>query len=145
MPLKTASSCPVLSYLEEETDSHLSATSFQAVVQSDKVSPEPKLLPASLVLQNLPQLCCLSLYMRQHLKEKKKSWKLWAAAQRMEDEVAQESSSESITQSDTVSWLRQSSGYSLLRGVRNIILLSSLGMKLIYGPKNIQSNTNLQA
>ncbi|KAK4813352.1 hypothetical protein QYF61_026648 [Mycteria americana] len=57
---------------------HLSATSFQAVVESDEVSPQPPFLqaeqpqvpqplPISLVLQTLPQLRCPSLDMLQPL------------------------------------------------------------------------------
>ncbi|KAK4818457.1 hypothetical protein QYF61_013663 [Mycteria americana] len=38
------SSRPVTSYLGEETNPHLSTTSFQAVVESHKVSPQPLLL-----------------------------------------------------------------------------------------------------
>ncbi|KAK4809529.1 hypothetical protein QYF61_015365 [Mycteria americana] len=59
-------------YLGEETDPHLSTPSFQAVVESDEVSPQPPFLqaeqpqvpqplPISLVLQTLPQLRCPSL------------------------------------------------------------------------------------
>ncbi|KAK4817239.1 hypothetical protein QYF61_005261 [Mycteria americana] len=70
--LEAISSCPITCYLGEETDPHLSTTSFQAVVESDKVSPQPPFLqaeqpqlpqplPISLVLQTLPQLRCPSL------------------------------------------------------------------------------------
>ncbi|KAJ7423673.1 hypothetical protein BTVI_08992 [Pitangus sulphuratus] len=41
--LKTLSSCPVSGCLREETKAHLSTTSFQVVVESDEVSPEPLL------------------------------------------------------------------------------------------------------
>ena len=34
------SSCPVACYLGEETDTHLTITSFQVLVESGKVSPE---------------------------------------------------------------------------------------------------------
>ncbi|KAK4820222.1 hypothetical protein QYF61_021727 [Mycteria americana] len=68
----------IASYLGEETDPHLSTTSFQAVVESDKVSPQPPLLQTKqsqfpqpllirLVLQTLHQLCCPSLDTLQHL------------------------------------------------------------------------------
>lgn len=60
---------PLLTWKKRWKSLHLSATSFQAVVESDQVSPEPKLLPARLVLQNLHQLRCLSLDVMQHLKE----------------------------------------------------------------------------
>jgi len=35
------SSCPIASYLGEETNTHLTKTSFQVAVGSDKVSPQP--------------------------------------------------------------------------------------------------------
>ncbi|KAK4824198.1 hypothetical protein QYF61_012014 [Mycteria americana] len=67
------SSCPVTCYIGEETDPHLSTTSFQVAVESDKVSPQPPFLQAKqsqlpqpllirLVLQTLHQLPpqCLS-------------------------------------------------------------------------------------
>ena len=36
------SSCPIACYLGEETDTPLTATSFQVAVESNKVSAEPK-------------------------------------------------------------------------------------------------------
>ncbi|KAK4820565.1 hypothetical protein QYF61_001628 [Mycteria americana] len=76
--LETISSCPIACYLGEETDSHLSTTSFQVVVESNKVSPQPPFLQATqpkflqpllirLVLQTLHQLRCPSLDTLQHL------------------------------------------------------------------------------
>ncbi|KAK4833055.1 hypothetical protein QYF61_027717 [Mycteria americana] len=76
--LEAISSCPITCYLGEETDPHLSTTSFQGVVESDKVSPEPPFLQAKqpqlpqpllirLVLQTLHQLRCPSLDTFQHL------------------------------------------------------------------------------
>ncbi|KAK4813521.1 hypothetical protein QYF61_009247 [Mycteria americana] len=70
--LETSSSYPIPCYLGEETDPHLSTPSFQGVVESDKVSPQPPFLQAKqpqvpqplligLVLQTLHQLCCPSL------------------------------------------------------------------------------------
>ncbi|KAK4814935.1 hypothetical protein QYF61_006290 [Mycteria americana] len=70
--LEAISSCPMACYLGEETDPRLATTSFQAVVESDEVSPQPPFLqaeqpqvpqplPISLVLQTLPQLRCPSL------------------------------------------------------------------------------------
>ncbi|KAK4827968.1 hypothetical protein QYF61_022670, partial [Mycteria americana] len=70
--LEAVSSCPITCYLEKETNPHLSTTSFQVVIGSDKVSPEPPFLQAKqshfpqplltgLVLQTLHQLCCSSL------------------------------------------------------------------------------------
>ncbi|KAK4813314.1 hypothetical protein QYF61_023989 [Mycteria americana] len=70
--LEAISSRPITCYLGEETDPHLSTPSFQAVVESDEVSPQPPFLqaeqpqgpqplPISLVLQTLPQLRCPSL------------------------------------------------------------------------------------
>jgi len=63
---------PIASYLGEETNTCLSTTSFQLVVKSNKVSPQPPLLQAKLpqfpqpllirlVLQTLHQPCCSSL------------------------------------------------------------------------------------
>ncbi|KAK4818041.1 hypothetical protein QYF61_004568 [Mycteria americana] len=76
--LEAISSCPITCYLGEETDPHLSTTSFQAVVESDKVSPQPPFLQAKqpqfpqpllirLLLQTLHQLRCPSLDTLQHL------------------------------------------------------------------------------
>ncbi|KAK4829008.1 hypothetical protein QYF61_001764 [Mycteria americana] len=76
--LEAISSCPVTCYLGEETDPHLSTTSFQVVVESDKVSPQPPFLQAKqpqfpqpllirLVLQTLHQLRCPALDTLQHL------------------------------------------------------------------------------
>ncbi|KAK4832223.1 hypothetical protein QYF61_021070 [Mycteria americana] len=72
------SSCPITCYLGEETDPHLSTTSFQVAVESEKVSPQPPLLQAKqsqlpqplligLLLQTLHQLRCPSLDTLQHL------------------------------------------------------------------------------
>ncbi|KAK4828313.1 hypothetical protein QYF61_025325 [Mycteria americana] len=63
---------PITCYLGEETDPHLTTTSFQVVVESNKVSPQPPFLQAKqsqfpqpllirLVLQTLHQLRCPSL------------------------------------------------------------------------------------
>ncbi|KAK4825916.1 hypothetical protein QYF61_003411 [Mycteria americana] len=76
--LEAISSCPITCYLGEETDPHLSTTSFQAVVESKKVSPQPPFLQAKqpqlpqpllirLLLQTLHQLRCPSLHTLQHL------------------------------------------------------------------------------
>ncbi|KAK4811096.1 hypothetical protein QYF61_016382 [Mycteria americana] len=76
--LEAISSHPITCDLGEETDPHLSTTSFQIVVESDKVSPQPPFLQAEqpqfpqpllirLVLQTLHQLRCPSLDMLQHL------------------------------------------------------------------------------
>ncbi|KAK4810025.1 LOW QUALITY PROTEIN: hypothetical protein QYF61_005088 [Mycteria americana] len=69
------SSRPIICYLGEETDPHLSTTSFQVVVESDKVSPEPPFLQAEqpqvpqplLIRLTLHQLRCPSLDTLQHL------------------------------------------------------------------------------
>ena len=42
--LEAVSSHPIASYLVEETNTHLTTTSFQVVVVSNKVSPQPPLL-----------------------------------------------------------------------------------------------------
>ncbi|KAK4829966.1 hypothetical protein QYF61_008097 [Mycteria americana] len=76
--LEAISSRPITCYLGEETDPHLSTTSFQVAVESDKVSPQPPFLQAKqpqfpqpllirLVLQTLHQLRCPSLDTLQHL------------------------------------------------------------------------------
>jgi len=75
--LKLITSCPIASYLGEETNSPSPATtSFQVVVESDEVSPELLLLQTKesqlpwpllirLVLHTLQQLCWPSLDMFQ--------------------------------------------------------------------------------
>ncbi|KAK4816763.1 hypothetical protein QYF61_022761, partial [Mycteria americana] len=76
--LEAISSCPITCYLGEETNPHLSTTSFQVVVESDEVSPQPPFLQAKqsqlpqpllirLLLQTLHQLRCPSLYTLQYL------------------------------------------------------------------------------
>ncbi|KAK4823572.1 hypothetical protein QYF61_003576 [Mycteria americana] len=76
--LEAISSCPIASYLGEETNTHLSTTSFQVVTESNKVSPQPPFLQTKqsqfpqlflirLVLQTLHQLRCPSLDTLQHL------------------------------------------------------------------------------
>jgi len=44
MQLEATASRPIASYMGEETNTCLITTSFQAVVESDKVSTEPPLL-----------------------------------------------------------------------------------------------------
>ncbi|KAK4832946.1 hypothetical protein QYF61_026602 [Mycteria americana] len=76
--LEAISSRPITCYLGEETDPHLATASFQGVVESDKVSPQPPFLQAEqpqfpqpllirLLLQTLHQLPCPSLDTLQHL------------------------------------------------------------------------------
>ncbi|KAK4813411.1 hypothetical protein QYF61_004748, partial [Mycteria americana] len=76
--LEAISSYPITCYLGEETDPHLSTTSFQVVEESDKVSPQPPFLQAKqsqlpqpllirLLLQTLHQLRCPSLHTLQYL------------------------------------------------------------------------------
>ncbi|KAK4818581.1 hypothetical protein QYF61_015381 [Mycteria americana] len=76
--LEAISSCPITCYLGEETDPHLSTTSFQVAVESEKVSPQPPFLQTKqpqfpqpllirLLLQTLHQLRCPSLDTLQHL------------------------------------------------------------------------------
>ncbi|KAK4830416.1 hypothetical protein QYF61_010947 [Mycteria americana] len=60
--LEAISSCPITCYLGEETDTHLSTTSFQA-----KQSQLPQLLRIRLLLQTLHQLRCPSLDTFQYL------------------------------------------------------------------------------
>ncbi|KAK4822567.1 LOW QUALITY PROTEIN: hypothetical protein QYF61_016136 [Mycteria americana] len=73
--LEAISSCPVTCYLGEETDPHLPTTSFQVVVESKKVLPQPPFLQAKqpqfpqllLIRLTLHQLRCPSLHTLQHL------------------------------------------------------------------------------
>ncbi|KAK4827978.1 LOW QUALITY PROTEIN: hypothetical protein QYF61_022680 [Mycteria americana] len=73
--LEAISSCPITCYLGEETSPHLSTTSFQVVVESDEVSPQPPFLQAKqsqflqllLIRLTLHQLRCPSLDTLQHL------------------------------------------------------------------------------
>ncbi|KAK4827479.1 hypothetical protein QYF61_018779 [Mycteria americana] len=76
--LEAISSRSITCYLGEETDPHLSTTSFQVVVESKKVCPQPPFLQAKqpqfpqpllirLLLQTLHQLRCPSLDTLQHL------------------------------------------------------------------------------
>ncbi|KAK4822584.1 LOW QUALITY PROTEIN: hypothetical protein QYF61_017170 [Mycteria americana] len=76
--LEAISSCASACYLGEQTDPHLATASFQIVVESNKVSPQPPFLQAKpplfpqlllirLVLQTLHQLRCPSLDTLQHL------------------------------------------------------------------------------
>ncbi|KAM9656645.1 uncharacterized protein ACIBXB_008917 isoform 1-T1 [Morphnus guianensis] len=44
LQLEAISSCPISRHLTEETSNHLTTTSFQVVVESDKVSPQPPFL-----------------------------------------------------------------------------------------------------
>ncbi|KAK4819569.1 hypothetical protein QYF61_007080, partial [Mycteria americana] len=57
--LEAISSCPMACYLGEETDPHLSTTSFQVVVESNEVSPQPPFLQAK--QSQLPQLLLIRL------------------------------------------------------------------------------------
>ena len=43
MQPEAITSCPIASYLGEETNTHLTTTSFQVVVESNKVPPQPPL------------------------------------------------------------------------------------------------------
>ncbi|KAK4825176.1 LOW QUALITY PROTEIN: hypothetical protein QYF61_024656, partial [Mycteria americana] len=69
------SSCPITCYLGEETNPHLSTTSFQVLVESNEVSLQPPLLQAKqpqfpqpiLIRLTLHQLRCPSLDTLQHL------------------------------------------------------------------------------
>jgi len=42
--LEAISSRPITCYLEKQTNTHLTTTCFQVVVESNKVSPQPSLL-----------------------------------------------------------------------------------------------------
>ena len=78
MQLEAISSCPIASYLGEETNTCLTTTSFRVVVESNKVPPQrplfwtkqpqlPQLLLRGHVLQALLQPRCPSLDALQHL------------------------------------------------------------------------------
>ena len=78
MQLEAIASHLITWYLGEGTDNHLASISFQAVVESKKVSPQhpflqnkqtqfPQPLLIRLVLQTLHQPCCPPLDMLQHL------------------------------------------------------------------------------
>jgi len=57
--LEAMASRPITSYLGEETNTCLTTTSFQVVVESNKVSPQPSLLQAK--QPQLPQSLLLRL------------------------------------------------------------------------------------
>jgi len=72
MQLEAIASCLITSLLGEESNTHLTTTSSQVVVESDKVPPQPPLLQTEqpqlpqplhirLVLQTRPQPRCPSL------------------------------------------------------------------------------------
>jgi len=42
--LEASPSHPIVSHMREDTDHHLTTASFQGVVETDKISPEPPLL-----------------------------------------------------------------------------------------------------
>jgi len=76
--LEAIASRPIASSMGEETNTYLSTASFQVVVESNKVPPQPPLLQTkqpqfpqllllSLVFQTPHQPCCPSLDMLQHL------------------------------------------------------------------------------
>ncbi|KAK4825284.1 LOW QUALITY PROTEIN: hypothetical protein QYF61_026129 [Mycteria americana] len=61
--LEAVSSHPIVCYLGEETDPHLSTTSFQVAVESNKVSPQPPFLQAK--QPQFPQLLLIGLTFHQ--------------------------------------------------------------------------------
>ncbi|KAK4829021.1 hypothetical protein QYF61_001796 [Mycteria americana] len=61
--LEAIFSRPITCYLGEETDPHLSTTSFQAVVESNKVSPQPPFLQANYVVLKKQASQCFILMM----------------------------------------------------------------------------------
>jgi len=83
MQLEAIASSPIASYLGEETNTCLTAPSFQVVVESSKVPPQPPVLQTKqpqfpqpllirLVPQTLHQPCCPSLDTLQQLQQMKK-------------------------------------------------------------------------
>ena len=60
--LETIPSSPITSYLGVEGDPHLTTTSFQAVVESNKVFPEPPLLQTE--KSHLPQTLLIRLVLQ---------------------------------------------------------------------------------
>ena len=61
MQLEAIYSCPITSYLQEETDPHLTSTSFHVVVESNKISPQPPLLQTKQIQFSQPLLIRLVL------------------------------------------------------------------------------------
>jgi len=61
MQLEAIASCPIAGYLGEETTTCLTTTSFQAVVDSDEVPPQPPLLQTK--QPQLPQLLLIRLFL----------------------------------------------------------------------------------
>ena len=61
MQLEAIASRPIASYLGEETNTCLTTNSFQVVVESNKVSPQPPLLEAK--QPQFPQLILISLFL----------------------------------------------------------------------------------
>ena len=59
MQLEAIIPCPIACYLGEETDIQLITTSFQVVVENDKVSPEPPFHQAT--QPQFPQLLLIRL------------------------------------------------------------------------------------
>ena len=57
MQLEAISCHPITSYLGKETNNHLTTTTFQVVVESDKVSLQPPLLQTE--QPQLPQSCAM--------------------------------------------------------------------------------------
>ena len=72
MQLQAISAYPISNNLGEETNTHIPTTSFQVVVESDKVSPHPPLLQTKQpqlpqLLLTVPQFRCPSLDTLQQL------------------------------------------------------------------------------
>jgi len=58
MQPEAVSSHPIASYLGEETNTHLTTTAFQVIVESNKVPPQPLLLQTKMkVLTFLTRHC----------------------------------------------------------------------------------------
>ena len=62
MQLEAIGSCPIARYLGEETNTYLTRTSFQVVLGSNKVPPQPSLLQTK--QPQLPQLLFEDLFSR---------------------------------------------------------------------------------
>jgi len=62
MQLEAISPCPITCYLGKDTDIHLTPSSLQVVVESDKVSPQPPFLQTK--QPRLPQLLLIRLVLQ---------------------------------------------------------------------------------
>ena len=61
MQLEAIASCPIASYMGDETNTCVTTTSFQVVLESNRVPPQPSLLQTEQLQLPQPLLtCCIS-------------------------------------------------------------------------------------